>query len=114
MFSLESPHQGDSNEYTQHTIFNIKRRKKPKKNHLIILSLLLWDFSKGLKNKFETAVVEPSVFEPLKLYCIWMALMKVNTSFTLLWGHEKTFPKIIKDCFFIYTLNPVSHIVNTT
>ena len=28
-------------------------------------------FSKGLKNEFETAVVnEPSVFEPLKFYCI--------------------------------------------
>ena len=27
--------------------------------------------SKGLMNEFETAVVyEPSVFEPLKLYCI--------------------------------------------
>ena len=28
-------------------------------------------FSTGLKNEFETAVVDkPSVFEPLKLYCI--------------------------------------------
>ena len=26
MFSLESPHRGDSNEHTQHTIFNIKRK----------------------------------------------------------------------------------------
>ena len=26
MFSLESPHQGDSNEYTQYTNFNIKRK----------------------------------------------------------------------------------------
>ena len=30
-------------------------------------------FSKGLKNEFETAVVnEPSVFEPLKFYCIYI------------------------------------------
>ena len=28
MFSLESPHRGDSNEYTQYTIFNIKKKKK--------------------------------------------------------------------------------------
>ena len=29
-------------------------------------------FSYGLKNEFETAVVnEPSVFEPLKFYCIF-------------------------------------------
>ena len=26
MFSLESPHRGDSNEYTQYTVFNIKKR----------------------------------------------------------------------------------------
>ena len=26
MFSLESPHRGYSNEYTQYTIFNIKRK----------------------------------------------------------------------------------------
>ena len=26
MFSFESPHRGDSDEYTQHTIFNIKRK----------------------------------------------------------------------------------------
>ena len=26
MFSLESPHLGDSNENTQYTIFNIKRK----------------------------------------------------------------------------------------
>ena len=26
MFSLESPHRGDSNEYTQYTIFNIDKK----------------------------------------------------------------------------------------
>ena len=26
VFSLESPHRGDSNDYTQYTIFNIKRK----------------------------------------------------------------------------------------
>ena len=29
-------------------------------------------FSKGLKNDFETAMVnKPAVFEPLKFYCMW-------------------------------------------
>ena len=39
----------------------------------MILHLQLWDFfSKRPKNKFETAVVnEPSVFEPLKFYCMF-------------------------------------------
>ena len=26
VFSLESPHGGDSNEYTQYTVFNIKKK----------------------------------------------------------------------------------------
>ena len=26
VFSLESPHRGDSNEFTQHTIISIKRK----------------------------------------------------------------------------------------
>ena len=70
MLSLESPHRGHSNDYTLHNIFNINR-----KTPLIILSLPLWDFSKGLKNEYETAVVdEPSVFQPLKFYCILFGL----------------------------------------
>ena len=28
MFSLESPHRGDSNEYTQHTIMNMINKKR--------------------------------------------------------------------------------------
>ena len=66
VFSLESPHRGDSNECTQYTNLNIKNENHP----LIYLNLQLWDFSKGLKNGFEIAVVnEPSVFQPLKFYC---------------------------------------------
>ena len=35
-------------------------------------NLQIWDFSKGLNNEFETAMVkEPSVFEPLTFYCIY-------------------------------------------
>ena len=58
MFPLESPHGGDSNEYRQYTVFNIK-----KKNHIILSHLCSQgSFSEGLN--------EPSVFEPLKFYCI--------------------------------------------
>ena len=69
VFSLESPHRGDSNEYTQYTIFNIhmyKKRKRPQISQICSYRI----FSKGLKIEFETAVVNaPSVFEPLKFYC---------------------------------------------
>ena len=66
MFSLESPHRGDSNKYTLYTIFNMN-----KKNTVNYPKSAAMGFSfKGLKNEFETAVVnEPSVFEPLKFYC---------------------------------------------
>ena len=68
MFSFESPHRGDSNEYTQYmyTIFDTKKKitlNYPKSTNMGFCS-------KGLKKEFETAVVnEPSVFEPLKFYC---------------------------------------------
>ena len=67
VFSLESPHRGDSNEYKQYTIFNVK--KKVTLNYM--KSAAMGFCSKGLKNEFETAVMnEPSVFEPSKFYCI--------------------------------------------
>ena len=69
MFSLESLHRGDSNDYTQYTIFNMKKKITiyyPK-------SAAMGFFPKGLKNELETVMVnEPSVFEPLKFYCIVM------------------------------------------
>ena len=67
MFSLESPQRGDSNEYTQYTISQYE-----KENNLKLSQIRNYEIcSKGLKNEFEPAVVnEPSVFEPLKFYCI--------------------------------------------
>ena len=74
MYSLESPHRGDSKEYTQYTIFNIKKTitlNQPK-------AAVMGGFSNGLKNEFETAVVnEPLVFEPLKFYCIMKTVFTV-------------------------------------
>ena len=65
MFSLELPHRGDSNEYTQYTIFNMN-----KKNTLNYSKSAAMGFFP--KKEFETAVVnEPSVFEPSKFYCIF-------------------------------------------
>ena len=49
---------------------NIPFRKKTRKL-LYYPKSELWDFSKGLKNVFETAMVnDPSAFELLKFYCI--------------------------------------------
>ena len=79
MFSLELPHQGDSDEYTPHTVINIKEKipNYPKYNNVYSYGM----FSQGLKKKFETAVVnEPSVFKPLKFYRLLLLTME-NTAF---------------------------------
>ena len=53
--------------YTQYTIFIIKNKITSDYSK----SAAMGFFSYGLKNEFETAAVnEPSVFEPLKFYCI--------------------------------------------
>ena len=66
VFTFESPHRGDSNENTQYTIFQYEKEKHPKLSEICSYG----NFSKGLKNEFERAVInEPSVFEPLKFYC---------------------------------------------
>ena len=67
VFSLQSPHQVDYNEYTQHNIFSIKKKitlNFPK-------SVAMDFFFQGTPNKFKTARVnKPSGFEPLKFYCM--------------------------------------------
>ena len=74
MFSTESPHRDDSNEYTQYTIFKTKKENLPKSSQICSYGIS----SKGLKNEYETAVVNESpMFEPLKLYCISMLLRRL-------------------------------------
>ena len=69
VFSLESPYRGNSNEYTQHIIINIKKKitlNYPRYNYVCSCGI----FSKGLENEFEIGMVNlPSKFEPLKFYC---------------------------------------------
>ena len=53
--------------------FNMKKKKHPKLSQICSYGI----FFKGLKNLFERAVVnEPSVFEPLKFYC--MSLLDIH------------------------------------
>ena len=57
--------------------FQYKIENRPKLTQICSYGI----FSKGLKNEFETAVVnEPSVFEPLKFYCICNTNEKVIQS----------------------------------
>ena len=69
--------RGDSYEYTQYPVFNNKKKKKITPNYP--KSAAKGFFSQGLKNEFETAVVnEPSAFEPLKFYCITKKAYIIN------------------------------------
>ena len=69
VFSLESPHPGDSNEYTQYTIFNIKR--KPTK---IISNLQLWEFFLGtqarVRNSHGVRAIEVLLYHVLSAFTV--------------------------------------------
>ena len=74
MFSLESLHRGDSNEYTQYTIFQCE-----KENTLNDPICSYGIFPQGPQERIPRAVVnEPSVFEPLKFYCICFTIYNVG------------------------------------
>ena len=69
VFTLQLPHRGDSNEYTQYTIFQYEKEKHPKLYQICSCRI----FFKELKNEFDKAVVnEPSMFEPFKFCCIYV------------------------------------------
>ena len=67
LIRIASSSRGDPNEYTQYTFFDMKKKitfNYPK-------SAAMGLFSKEFRNEIETTVVnEPSVFEPLKIYCM--------------------------------------------
>ena len=80
VFSLESPQWGDSNEYSQYTIeaILISTHNIP---FLNIKKKIIPNYPKsatmGFVPKFETSVVnKPSVYEPLKFYCIVPAMVE--------------------------------------
>ena len=61
--------------------FSKKYEKKKKKKITLnfLKSAAMGFFAKGLKNEFEIAVVnEPSVIEPLKVYCMRMHIPAVG------------------------------------
>ena len=58
--------------------FNMKKKKTLNYSK----SAAMGFYSKGLKNEFERAVVnEPSVFEPLKLYCTCMNMATLRFAY---------------------------------
>ena len=50
VFSLESPHRGDSNEYTQYTIFIIKKENPPKFSQICSYGFCLQGTQERVRN----------------------------------------------------------------
>ena len=81
MFSLESPHRGYSNEFTQYTISRYEKENQPKLSQICSYEI----FSNVPKNEFETAMVnEPSVFGPLKFYCTHITVQALGLDCNML------------------------------
>ena len=70
LYSLESPHRGDSNEYTQHTII-VKEIKKSLNYCYLLPDLALYLTLSGSNYpRLEQFSMVPTMFEPLKFDCI--------------------------------------------
>ena len=65
VFSLESPHRGDSNEFTQYIIFNMI--KKNTLNYPKSAAMGFFSRDSIMSSK------QPSVFESLKFYYIFIS-----------------------------------------
>ena len=70
MFLLESPHGGDSNEYTQYTGIIFNKKKKITLNYA--KSAAVGFFPRDSRMSLKVVVNEPAVFKPLKVCCICM------------------------------------------
>ena len=73
MFSLESSHRGDSNEYTIINLIKKITLNYSKYNNVCSYGI----FCQGFKNEFETAVVNEKV-ESLKFYCTLFILCAIR------------------------------------
>ena len=76
MLTLESPHGGDSNEFTQYTIFNMNMKNTLNYPKSAAMGFIQW-IQELVRNSRGN---EPSVFEPLKFYCTY----KISVTLVLL------------------------------
>ena len=72
VFSLESPHRGDSNENTQYTFSRYEKENHSKLSQICSYGI----FSKGLKNEFETAVGKRAISARATEVLLWNAIVE--------------------------------------
>ena len=72
MYSLESPHRGDSNEYTPHTIIVTEINKKSLNYRYLLPNQAPWLILSGSNYPcLEQFCMVPKMFEPSKFDCIY-------------------------------------------
>ena len=88
MFSLESPHRGDSNEYTQYTIFNIKKNC-PKLSQICSYGFLFQGTQERVRNSHGKQAISVRATEVLLYHKIlnfgtYLSEQKVQAQISLL------------------------------
>ena len=77
VYSLESPHRGDSNEYTQHTIIVYKIEKISLNYRYLLPELVPWLTLSGSNYPcLERISMVPKMFEPLRFDCSFFFFMQ--------------------------------------
>ena len=70
VYSLESPHRGDSNEYTQHTVIVLKIENISLNYRYLCPELMPWLTLSGSNYQcLERISMVPKMFEPLRFDC---------------------------------------------
>ena len=71
MYSVESPHRGASNEYTQYTIYNIKKEDHPKLSQLCSNGILFQGTQEGVRNSQGKRAISVRAIEvPLYMFFV--------------------------------------------
>ena len=68
MFSLESPHRGDSNEYTHNTIFNKQKGNHPKLSQICSYAFLYQGTQERVRNSRGKRAISVRATEVLLYY----------------------------------------------
>ena len=81
MFSLESPHRGDSNEYTKHAIINIKKKitlNYPKCNNVCSYGIFFLGTQERVRNSHGKRAIGVRAIEVLLYYVFFLNSVNIH------------------------------------
>ena len=86
VFSLESPHWGDSNEYTQYTAFNIKKRNHTKVSPIFNQGFFFLETQELVRNSRGKRAISVRATEVLLYDGVEAKERKSQTGFQIIWS----------------------------